>query len=161
GTSPNVIYEKEHPNTFKLDKYGQFFQSYAAFPGVITSREACPKRSEWDGEGSRHSDETRPVERDSSPSAGLGMTQGSELIEVDPNTETGFFTSYQRGAKRITFYGDNHPKYAGNVVKAMASAKDGYPHIVSLFDGLLGAADDSKWLDLVRRLDDGLVARVH
>ena len=30
GTSPNVIYEKEHPGTFKLDKYGQFFQSFAA-----------------------------------------------------------------------------------------------------------------------------------
>ncbi len=111
GTSPNVIYEKEHPGTFKLDRYGQFFQSYAA--------------------------------------------SGSELIEGE-----GFFTSYQRGQKRITFYGDNHPKYAGNVVKAMASAKDGYPHVVALFDSL-APADESKWLDLVRTLDDGLVARVH
>src|SRR5262249_55439527 len=111
GTSPNVIYEKEHPGTFKLDKYGQFFQSYA--------------------------------------------TSGSELIEGE-----GFFTSYQRDGKCITFYGDNHPKSAGNVVKAMASAKDGYPHIVALFDGL-APADESKWLDLVRTLDDGLIARVH
>ena len=112
GTSPNVIYEKEHPGTFKLDKYGQFFQSYAV--------------------------------------------SGSELIEGE-----GFFTSYQRGAKRITFYGDNHPKYAGNVVKAMASARDGYPHVAALFDGQLAAADESQWLDLVRTLDDGLVAHVH
>jgi NADPH-dependent glutamate synthase beta subunit-like oxidoreductase/NAD(P)H-flavin reductase len=111
GTSPNVIYEKEHPGTFKLDKYGQFFQSYAV--------------------------------------------SGSELIEGE-----GFFTSYQRGEKRITFYGDNHPKYAGNVVKAMASAKDGYPHVVALFSDL-GAGDETRWLDLVRTLDDGLVARVH
>jgi NAD(P)H-flavin reductase len=84
------------------------------------------------------------------------MTPGSELIEGE-----GFFTSYQRGEKRITFYGDNHPIYAGNVVKAMASAKDGYPHVARLFDGQLGAADESKWLDLVRTLDDGLIARVH
>ena len=28
------------------------------------------------------------------------------------------------------YYGDNHPRYAGNVVKAMASAKHGYPHVV-------------------------------
>jgi len=84
------------------------------------------------------------------------MTQGSELIEGD-----GFFTSYQRGEKRITFYGDNHPIYAGNVVKAMASAKDGYPHVTRLFDGQLGAADEAKWLDLVRTLDEGLIARVH
>jgi NADPH-dependent glutamate synthase beta subunit-like oxidoreductase/NAD(P)H-flavin reductase len=111
GTSPNVIYEKEHPGTFKLDKYGQFFQSYSA--------------------------------------------SGTELLEGD-----GFFTSYERGPKRITFYGDNHPKYAGNVVKAMASAKDGYPHVVALF-GDLAAADASKWRDLLRRLDDGLIVRVH
>src|SRR5438477_1725991 len=111
GTSPNVIYEKEHPGTFKLDKYNQFFQSFTA--------------------------------------------SANELIEGD-----GFFTSYQRGEKRITFYGDNHPRYAGNVVKAMASAKDGFPQVISLFEGELGAADQGKWLDLVRTLDDGLIARV-
>ena len=47
--------------------------------------------------------------------------------------ETGFFTSYEHDGKFISYYGDNHPKYAGNVVKAMASAKHGYPHVVSLF----------------------------
>ncbi|MDH3692624.1 MAG: FAD-dependent oxidoreductase, partial [Gammaproteobacteria bacterium] len=44
------------------------------------------------------------------------------------------FTSYGKNGKYITFYGDNHPVYAGNVVKAMASARDGYPHIVKLFE---------------------------
>jgi NADPH-dependent glutamate synthase beta subunit-like oxidoreductase/NAD(P)H-flavin reductase len=126
GTSPNVIYEKEHPGTFKLDKYGQFFQSFA--------------------------------------------TSDNELIEVDSNTETGFFTSYQRGTKRISFYGDNHPRYAGNVVKAMASAKDGYPFVTKLFARELMSLDrsaeaqemrDSQWSDLLRTLDDGLLAVVH
>ena len=126
GTSPNVIYEKEHPGTFKLDKYGQFFQSFA--------------------------------------------TSDTELIEVDGNTETGFFTSYQRGTKRITFYGDNHPRYAGNVVKAMASAKDGYPFVTKLFAAELMQLDrspeaqsvrESQWNDLLRTLDDGLLAVVH
>jgi NADPH-dependent glutamate synthase beta subunit-like oxidoreductase/NAD(P)H-flavin reductase len=126
GTSPNVIYEKEHPGTFKLDKYGQFFQSFA--------------------------------------------TSDAELIEVDGNTETGFFTSYQRGAKRISFYGDNHPRYAGNVVKAMASAKDGYPFVTQLFARELLQLDrsveaqttrESQWTDLLRTLDDGLLAVVH
>jgi NADPH-dependent glutamate synthase beta subunit-like oxidoreductase/NAD(P)H-flavin reductase len=115
GTSPNVIYEKEHPGTFKLDKYNQFFQSYAA--------------------------------------------SGNELIEGE-----GFFTSHQHGEKRISFYGDNHPKYAGNVVKAMASAKDGYPHVVALFPKEpVGTQEerDERWSELVSTLDDGLVARVH
>ena len=127
GTSPNVIYEKEHPGTFKLDKWKQFFQAYAV-------------------------------------SVGRAPSPAPELIEIhDPAHDVGFFTSYQHAASRdklISFYGDNHPKYAGNVVKAMASAKDGYPHVVELF-GQLEAADEAKWEELVRTLDDGLIARVH
>ena len=30
-------------------------------------------------------------------------------------------TSYDRGGRYVSFFGDNHPYYAGNVVKAMAS----------------------------------------
>src|SRR5262249_6286911 len=52
------------------------------------------------------------------------------------------------------------PKYAGNVVKAMASAKDGYPHVAALFDSP-APADERQWHDLVRTLDEGLIARVH
>ncbi|MFN2500719.1 MAG: FAD-dependent oxidoreductase [Pyrinomonadaceae bacterium] len=47
--------------------------------------------------------------------------------------ETGFFTSYQRDGRFISYYGDNHPQYAGNVVKAMASAKHGYEKVVDIF----------------------------
>ncbi len=47
--------------------------------------------------------------------------------------EVGFFTSYEHDGKFISYYGDNHPQYAGNVVKAMASAKDGYNRAVELF----------------------------
>jgi NADPH-dependent glutamate synthase beta subunit-like oxidoreductase/NAD(P)H-flavin reductase len=34
----------------------------------------------------------------------------------------------------ISFFGDLHPSYSGNVVKAMASAKNGYPQIIELLD---------------------------
>jgi NAD(P)H-flavin reductase len=123
GTSPNIIYEKEHPGTFRLDKYGQFFQSYS-------------------------------------------VSAPPELIEGD-----GFFTSYQhpsRPEKLISFYGDNHPRYAGNVVKAMASARDGYPYVTALFDlksmdrsSDAQAERDERWGELTAALDDELVARVH
>ncbi|MDD2658463.1 MAG: pyridine nucleotide-disulfide oxidoreductase [Methylococcales bacterium] len=43
-------------------------------------------------------------------------------------------TSYKKDGKFISFYGDNHPVYAGNVVKAMASAKNGYPYVAKLFE---------------------------
>jgi NADPH-dependent glutamate synthase beta subunit-like oxidoreductase/NAD(P)H-flavin reductase len=93
GTSPNVIYEKEKPGTFKLDEWRQFFQ---------------PFRVEKNGDGNFHLHETQ-------------------------KGEEGFFTSYERNGKFISYYGDNHPKYAGNVVKAMASAKHGYEKVVELF----------------------------
>ena len=43
--------------------------------------------------------------------------------------------------KFVTYYGDNHPRYNGNVVKAMASAKHGYPHVVALFADEIAALD--------------------
>ncbi|HEX9985393.1 MAG TPA: FAD-dependent oxidoreductase [Thermoanaerobaculia bacterium] len=135
GTAPNVIYEKEHPNTFRLDKWGQFFQSFR-------------------------------VSQDNG--------SGPELIEIDDSSrEQGFFTSYQHPSRReklISYYGDNHPRYAGNVVKAMASAKDGHPAVVSLFARELMSMDrsadaqrerDERWQELIAVLDDGLTARVH
>jgi NADPH-dependent glutamate synthase beta subunit-like oxidoreductase/NAD(P)H-flavin reductase len=61
-----------------------------------------------------------------------------KLQEVEPKEDlaakAGFFTSYKKDGRYISFYGDNHPTYAGNVVKAMASAKDGYPHVTRLFE---------------------------
>ena len=79
----------------------------------------------------------------------------------------GFFTSYARDGRFVSYYGDNHPRYNGNVVKAMASAKDGYRHVVALFDDHVLAVDtagqalrDAAWLALVARLDDELLARV-
>ena len=48
-------------------------------------------------------------------------------------SKQGFFTSYEHDGKFISYYGDNHPRYAGNVVKAMASAKHGYEKVVEIF----------------------------
>jgi NADPH-dependent glutamate synthase beta subunit-like oxidoreductase/NAD(P)H-flavin reductase len=53
-------------------------------------------------------------------------------------------TSYCHEGRYISFYGDNHPVYAGNVVKAMASAKDSYPHIVALFERELASLSGSR-----------------
>jgi NADPH-dependent glutamate synthase beta subunit-like oxidoreductase/NAD(P)H-flavin reductase len=55
-----------------------------------------------------------------------------QLVPKGPG-EIGFFTSYQEQGRYVTFFGDNHPHYAGNVVKAMASAKDGHPEIARVF----------------------------
>ena len=43
---------------------------------------------------------------------------------------------YKQGSKAISFFGDLHPSYSGSVVKAMASAKNGYPIISQLLKGV-------------------------
>ncbi|HEX8398489.1 MAG TPA: FAD-dependent oxidoreductase [Pyrinomonadaceae bacterium] len=77
--------------------------------------------------------------------------------------ETGFFTSYEENGKFITYYGDNHPQYAGNVVKAMASAKDGYEKVVEIFADEISDSiqtDETGFTNLIETLEDQLVARV-
>jgi NAD(P)H-flavin reductase/NADPH-dependent glutamate synthase beta subunit-like oxidoreductase len=81
--------------------------------------------------------------------------------------ESGFFTSYEDGGRFVSYYGDNHPVYAGNVVKAMASAKDGFPEVVALFAEEIAALKDEEtaareesFARLVETLDENLVARV-
>jgi NAD(P)H-flavin reductase len=124
GTSPNVTYEKEAPNTFALDSRKKFFQPHK-------------------------------VERAES---------GQFQLVPDPD---GFFTSYNHEGRFVSYYGDNHPRFAGNVVKAMASAKKGYPKVAALFADEMKALDparqperDARWRALCERLDGEFTARV-
>jgi NADPH-dependent glutamate synthase beta subunit-like oxidoreductase/NAD(P)H-flavin reductase len=130
GTSPNTIYEQEHPGTFKMD--GKFFQRYEP----------------------RWSDREITLEP-------MNDTRWPKIGKPAP------LTSYAKDGKYISIYGDNHPVYAGNVVKAMASAKDGYPWVVKLHEAEIGAADparqrhrDESLRALFARLDDLLIATV-
>ena len=58
------------------------------------------------------------------PHAATGTATARLISRRTPN---GFFTSYEHDGRFVTYYGDNHPRYAGNVVKAMASRKTGFP----------------------------------
>ena len=51
---------------------------------------------------------------------------GWRLEPAAADDQSAFFTGYERQGRFISFFGDNHPAYNGNVVKAMASAKYGY-----------------------------------
>ncbi|MFT7670216.1 MAG: NADPH-dependent glutamate synthase beta subunit-like oxidoreductase/NAD(P)H-flavin reductase [Planctomycetota bacterium] len=128
GTSPNIMYEKEHPGSFKLDKWDWFF------------------------EVSKKTD------------AGMTPVEGGH-----DDGGASFFTSYDDGSHSISVYGDNHPAYAGNVVKAMASARDGFQKVVDVFSDRLGALDTSApglaarkghWRKLASKLSFDLDARV-
>ncbi|HXT99352.1 MAG TPA: FAD-dependent oxidoreductase, partial [Polyangia bacterium] len=86
---------------------------------------------------------------------------GKLRLEPATGEEVGFFTSYLRNGRTVTFYGDNNPGYAGSVVRAMASAKDGAPEVEALFaldiaglhpDGQ--SARDAAWRAFTGKLDD-------
>jgi NAD(P)H-flavin reductase len=124
GTSPNTIYEKERPGTFKLDKKGFF----------------APHRAVRNGDGTLS-------------------------LEPDPK---GFLTSYLDEGRTVSYYGDNHPRYAGSVVKAMASAKHGFLAVVDALGGPAPLVDadaqparEASWKALTDEIGGALDARVH
>ncbi len=83
------------------------------------------------------------------------------LVEASPEDEGAFFTGYSRGGKFVTFFGDNHPVYNGNVVKAMASARNGYRAIAEVVNGKGSPAmPDAEWDAFRARLEDELVPHV-
>jgi NAD(P)H-flavin reductase/NADPH-dependent glutamate synthase beta subunit-like oxidoreductase len=97
---------------------------------------------------------------------GYRAERGPSGVALTPDPR-GFFTSRNDNGRLISYYGDNHPLYAGNVVKAMASAKHGYPHVVALFprddrgfDPGSGAEREAAWDRLAGTLDRELLARV-
>ncbi len=59
----------------------------------------------------------------------------------------------------VSFFGDLHPSYAGNVVRAMASAKQGYPVINRMLAKIKPSPVSAD--DLIAAVNDGLRPRVH
>jgi NADPH-dependent glutamate synthase beta subunit-like oxidoreductase/NAD(P)H-flavin reductase len=87
----------------------------------------------------------------------------------DLSGEAGFFTSYLSPDRTrcVSFYGDNHPQYAGSVVKAMASGRDGHAQVAKLFAAETATLDPAEhalrtaaWDAFRARLDDALRAHV-
>ncbi len=68
-------------------------------------------------------------------------------------------TSIHADGRGISYFGDLHPSFAGNVVKAMGSAKQGYPVVSRLLARRAPQAPSPA--DLVARLNDELRAVVH
>jgi NADPH-dependent glutamate synthase beta subunit-like oxidoreductase/NAD(P)H-flavin reductase len=67
--------------------------------------------------------------------------------------------SLRPDGRAISFFGDLHPSFSGNVVKAMGSAKQGYPVVSRILSRR--AASPPPASDLLRKLNDQLRAVVH
>ena len=117
------------PETGKFDKTGDM-REFPARTVCVAAGTSPNVIYEKENPGTFVMDEWRQyfkpykVERDSN-----GHLHAKEAAKGEP----AFFTSYEHEGKFISYYGDNHPQYAGNVVKAMASAKHGYQRVVELF----------------------------
>ena len=85
---------------------------------------------------------------------------GEPHLQTVDDSEVGFFTSYQHEGRFVSFYGDNHPRYAGNVVKAMASAKHGYREVAKLFADAPAVADLRPWESFISDIETQWLARV-
>lgn len=62
------------------------------------------------------------------------------------------------GGRSMSFFGDLHPSFAGNVVKAMGSVKQGYPFVDAALHKT--APRKKKFAALIEELDRGLIATV-
>ncbi len=181
GAVSAIIFERmrHNPDTGKWTKSGEFVRLPArtvcvaagTSPNTIYEKErpGTFALDEW-----REFFAPHKVERDAG---------GNFRLVPAAKGERAFFTSYQHEGRFISYYGDNHPTYAGNVVKAMASAKHGYEYVADLFadetaavstvgfekagaiverqerDGVRQARDE-KFARLVETLDENLIARV-
>jgi len=112
-------------------------------PNTVLARE--DGRIRLDGRYFQAVDETgNPL----SPERGLSKPARAEVLMH--RAENGRF---------VSFFGDLHPSFFGNVVKAMASAKKGFPVVTRALDAV--AASDVEPAALMARCREALEARVH
>ncbi len=112
-------------------------------PNTVLARE-MEGRIELDGKYFRTIDEDgKPVtpERVSKPET------PHVLLAIEPD------------GRALSFFGDLHPTFAGNVVKAMGGTKQGYPVVSRTL--AKRAPTPVTGADMFAALDDGLRARVH
>ncbi|MCE2927070.1 MAG: FAD-dependent oxidoreductase [Rickettsiales bacterium] len=113
-------------------------------PNTVLAREA-PEIFQLDGKYFRAIDsEGRPV----SPERVAKPVAPQVLMSIDEE------------GRAVSFFGDLHPSFAGNVVKAMASAKQGYP-VVSSQLARRSRMPDAGCQEFLRHVKDQLRATVH
>ncbi|MFM1990645.1 MAG: hypothetical protein RJA99_3602 [Pseudomonadota bacterium] len=113
-------------------------------PNTVLAREH-PDRFALDGRWFRAVDETgAPVE----PERGHAKPPVARVL-----------MSGEPGGRWVSFFGDVHPSWSGNVVKAMASAKQGWP-VISRVLAARAPQTDEPPAAFAARMDDLLRARV-
>ena len=113
-------------------------------PNTVLAREDAP-HFHLDGKYFRLLDESGNVVK---PVKGLAKPERPAVL-----------TDIRADGRATSFFGDLHPSFHGNVVKAMASATQGYP-IVSRMLGRVEPASRERDASFLARVDDDLRATV-
>jgi len=134
------IYYREHlsPTAVRVDKYGHV-QALAceekgtdaevvlAARAILVATGARPNIAyEFENFGTFHREKFQYMPYQETDN---GLEQVS-IAEHCKSDDFGAFTSYAKDDKRVSFIGDTHPVFHGNVVKAIASGQKVYPKIV-------------------------------
>ncbi len=82
-----------------------------------------------------------------------------ELANVKPGIAQVLLAKHADG-RFISFFGDLHPSYFGNVVKAMGAAKQGYPSVSAVLERVSPASGSSD-AEFLAQVNQALRATVH
>jgi NADPH-dependent glutamate synthase beta subunit-like oxidoreductase len=92
------------------------------------------------------------------------IDEHGNIVKPEPNTSkpstAHVLMAKSDGGKFVSFFGDLHPSYVGNVVKAMGAAKQGYPIVTRVMGNVAPANNDSAD-KFIQKMNDELIATVH
>ncbi len=90
-----------------------------------------------------------------------GSLEAVPTAEHCKSDNFGPFTSYENEDFRVSFVGDSHPVFHGNVVKAIASGMRTYPKILEALEDKVGTLGDSaEYQSFSNTLDDAFNATI-
>ena len=90
------------------------------------------------------------------------FNEAGEKVTPEPMTKPDHvqvLMSLRPDGRAVSFFGDLHPSFAGNVVKAMSSAKQGYPVVTRALRGVTPSGRTPA--ELFGDMEEGLRATVH
>jgi NADPH-dependent glutamate synthase beta subunit-like oxidoreductase/NAD(P)H-flavin reductase len=90
------------------------------------------------------------------------FNEAGEKVTPEPMTkpdQVQVLMSLRPDGRAVSFFGDLHPSFAGNVVKAMSSAKQGYPVVTRALRGVTPSGRTPG--ELFGEMEAGLRATVH
>src|SRR5699024_2114342 len=120
--------EELNPQGVDLDKYGHVESiRFTKNDEVVTVPARCVLVAAGTSPNTIYANEHKGSLEIEADNHFQGFDIDGKKIEVDwestPKDEFAPFTSYRDGDKRVSYIGDTHPTFNGNVVKAIASAK--------------------------------------